>query len=161
MDRWGVHRFSLVGIRSLTPPSLWAHPLSWNASLRVEEDAFDLDHHGIFATFAAGKSWILGSTAPFYLMWSNDIRRDTRLKDNWAWEPGGQWGIRGGSPRIRAGIHGRHHVGVWGSDGDRHEIRAELRHSVSLDLSVSLEGRWVKEDGNEQESVLFSVMRTF
>ncbi len=160
-ERWGVHRFSLVEIRSLTPPSLWAHPLSWNASLRVEEDPFDLDHHGFFATFAAGKSWSLGASSPVYLMWSNDLRRDTRLDDNWAWEPGGQWGIRGGGPALRAGLEGRHHVGVWGSEGDRHEVTAEVRHSFSLDLSISLEGRWRKQSGTEQESVRFSVMRTF
>jgi len=160
-DRWGVHRFSLVEIRSLSPPALWVHPLSWNASLRVEEDAFDPDHHGIFATFAAGKSWSLGDAPPLYLMWSNEVRRDSHLEDNWAWEPGLQWGLRGGGPRLRAGMEGRHHFGVWGSEGDRQEITAELRHSLSVDLSLSLQGKWYQEGGTAQESMVFSVMRTF
>lgn len=161
LDRWTLHRFSLVEIRSLSPPTLWVNPLSWSASLRVEEAPFQEGHHRSFATFGAGKAVFLKQRFPLYVMWSNEIRQDSDLEDNWAWEPGVQWGIRGGSPRFRAGLEGRHHFGVWGSDGDRQEVAAEIRHSLGLDLSIGLRAQFIQEGGTHEESLIFSLMRTY
>ncbi|MEX2606829.1 MAG: DUF4105 domain-containing protein, partial [Kiritimatiellia bacterium] len=119
--------FTLVDIRSQTPPELWVRPLSWAVRFSAEADPFDTGHHRMIGRFATGFTERLGANGLGYVMMSQLIRGDSDLDDHLGWEPGGEWGVLHATSRLRAGVRGRHHWGVWGSSDVRHHVEAEIR----------------------------------
>jgi hypothetical protein len=156
-----VKRFSLIDIRSLSPPELWVRPLSWAASVRTESDPTDVTHHRTITSFATGYTWRLPDGNPFYLMMSHDLRLESELDEVVGWEPGVQWGLKVGGERLRMGVSGFHQFGVWGSDGKRQQVSLEIRSSLDVNTSVSLRTDYIAEDQDEFTEVMFGVLRTF
>lgn len=128
--------FTLVDIRSQTPPEPWVRPLSWAVRFAAEADPFDTDHHRGIGRFATGFTERIGANGLGYLMMSQLIRGDSNLDAKVGWEPGGEWGLLHSTSQLRAGVRGWHHWGVWGSSDVRHHLEAEIR--LPFDRNVSL-----------------------
>jgi hypothetical protein len=151
----------LVDIRSLSPPELWVRPLSWAAVLKVEADPLDPDHHRTLGGFATGFAGQGFSEYPGYVMMSNQIRVDSNLSSGVGWEPGVQWGGFAGGTRLRVGLQGWHHFGVWGSRENRHHIGGELRSSFRVNRSVSIRADWFSESQGERSEFQVGLLQTF
>ena len=160
-DAVDLREFTLVDIRSLSPPEPWVRPISWTGSLRLEADPLDPGHHRTLGNLGTGIALEVGEGGRAYVMASQTVRWDGKLEDHVAWEPGIQWGLQGGGARLRAGVRGAHHFGVWGADGERHEIRAEARMSLTGNQSLGLAFSHRQERGEGIEESFLSFLSTF
>jgi len=155
-----VDSFTLLDIRSLTPPRPWASPLSWAAHVGVHASPVDRDHHRTEVRFASGFTrQVAGLTA--YLMLENSVRWDTALEDHVAWEPGVAWGLFTSGRRVRAGLRGRELWGAWGVDGHRREAEADIRWGFGRDLFVGAKVSHQRELHQSRNLVIFQLGHTF
>jgi hypothetical protein len=161
LNRLSLHELTLVEIASLTPHTLWASPLSWSVSFRIEEAPFHPEHHRGDITFATGRTWAPANRTLLYTLFASTLLRDTDLDDNFAWEPGLQAGIRFTGDRLRTGIHTSTRHGVLGSDILRHRTDAELRYALSPALSVGTRFTYRYEDSHSLQERLLTLSYTF
>lgn len=160
-ERLSLRQLTLVEIRSLAPATLWANPLSWAVSFRVEEDPFEPEHHQGLATFATGRAWNLGPARLGYLKLENTLVFDQTLDHTLAWEPGAQWGAIHEGERLRAGVRGSHRFGVWGSSTNRHRAEAEVRWALTPAWSVGALLSREHEKGMDVRERFLNVSFTF
>jgi hypothetical protein len=155
-----LESFTLVDIRSLTPPRPWAKPLSWAAHVGVHAAPFDRNHHRIEGRFSSGFTrQIAGSM--LYLMWVNVLRGDTDLEENVAWEPGIEAGWFIAGERVRTGIRTREVWGVLGVDGHRREAEAEVRVGLHRDLFLGASVSHERELRQNRNLVTMRIGLTF
>lgn len=155
-----LNRFTLVDIRSLTPPRPWARPLSWAAHVGLHADPFQRNHLRGEGRFSSGLTRT-GSWGTAYLMLTNVLRWDTHLEDNAAWEPGVEWGCFLTEHRLRAGLWGREIWGVLGADGYRSEQEVELRWGWSRDAFLGASLSRQRELNRNRNLVTVLLGRTF
>jgi len=160
-ERWSLRDLTLVEIRSLSPYTLWAKPLSWAALFRVEEDPFRDHHHRGVVSFASGRAWSPTARTLLHLLFDNTLLLDNRFTDSVAWEPGLQAGIAYAGDRLRAGVQVHSRKGLFGSSATRHHGQAELRWALTPDLSVGLRLHLREEDGDTFREQLGTVSWTF
>lgn len=161
LQRLSLHELNLVEIRSLTPHTLWAAPLSWSAAFRVEEAPFRSEHHRGLVNFAAGRTWAPASKTLVYALFSSILLRDTELSDHFAWEPGLQTGASYEAERLRAGVHASSHQGLLGSDILRHRADAEIRWALTPALSLGTRFTYRREDTQSLQERLLTFQYTF
>ena len=160
VDQTTLDSFTLVDIRSLTPPRPWAKPLSWAGHLGVHASPIDRNHHRTEARFSSGFTRkVSGITA--YLLLANVVRWDTTLEENLAWEPGVEWGFFTSGPTLRAGIRGREVWGVLGAEGRRTEAEAEVRWNIHSDTFLGTAISYQRELHQPRNLVMLNFGRTF
>jgi hypothetical protein len=155
-----LESFTLVDLRSLTPPRPWARPLSWAAHVGVHASPVDRSHHRTEGRFASGFTRKLAGVTG-YLMWANVLRHDPRLEDNAAWETGVEWGLRLPGSGWRAGVKGRELWGVLGLDDHRREAEAEVRWSLKRDLFLGAAVSHQRELHHSRNLATMRIGRTF
>lgn len=159
--RWSLRDLTFVEIRSLSPHTLWARPLSWAAVVRVEEDPFTDHHHRAVVSFASGRTWTPAPKTLFYLKLNNTLLGDRNLDDSVAWEPGLEGGLLYTGDRLRAGLRGHSRKGLLGSSVTRHQAEAEVRWALTRDLSVGARFQFREEDGTQVREQVGTLSFTF
>lgn len=160
-ERWHLHQLTVVEIRSLTPHTLWARPLSWAGLLQVEEDPLRPEHHRTRGSFATGRTWAPAERGLLILMLENTLLADSRLDAGVAWEPGVLAGAQYAGERLRAGVRLQSRWGVLGSSAVRHQFQAETRYAVTDSLSLGLRLQHRIEARQDVQEQLVTLMWTF
>lgn len=155
-----LESFTLVDIRSLTPPRPWAKPLSWAGHVGLRAAPFDRNHHRVEGRFSSGFTRQAGGVTA-YAMWANVLRGDSDLDENVAWEPGVEWGLFSSGPRVRAGLRGREVWGVLGAEGHRRQADAEVRLGLGRDLFLGAAVSHQRELHRNRNLVTIAIGRTF
>lgn len=156
-----LNDFTLVNIRSQTPPEPWVSPLSWAVHFGAEADPFAPNHHRVPLRFASGFTRQAGDRTTVYLMFTQLVMWDTNLKSNFSWEPGVEWGAQSPGSRFSAGLRGRHTWGVLGTQDSRHQVEAEMRTYLSRSSSLGLAMTYLKEAEAERNLATLNFYQTF
>ncbi len=156
-----LNEFTLMDIRSQTPPEPWVRPLSWAVSFGAEADPFNPQHLRGYGHFASGFTRRAGKKGQAYLMFSQLVVWDTNLKSNLTWEPGFEWGLSSAGTHFSAGLRGWHNWGVLGYAGDRQKVEFEVRSFVTQNTSLGLSTIYQSEKDEDLNLVSLNFYRTF